>query len=115
MAAGILVGPLLKNSIRAVVKGWNEFRKYFLKRDMCRFAYTTYDKTMIELRTYVRGLPLDEFDGFLVKMQTLDDTITDFTPPVSDKCTKEYGRRFQYVPAKEVCRPSLNKSYISAV
>jgi len=48
---------------------------------MCRFAYTTYDKKLIELGTYVRGLPLEEFEGFLIKMQTLDDTIADFTPP----------------------------------
>ena len=60
------------------------------KIDMCRFAYTTYDKTLIELRTYVRGLPMEEFEGFLIKIQTLDDTITDFTPPVSDKCVQEY-------------------------
>ncbi|KAJ7371897.1 hypothetical protein OS493_021994 [Desmophyllum pertusum] len=86
----------------AVVKGWNEFNKFYLKVDMCRFAYTTYHKTIIKLRTYVRGLPLDEFDGFMIKMQTLYDTVTDFTPPLSDKCTKEYGGRFQYVPAKEV-------------
>ena len=63
---------------------------------MCRFAYTTYDKTLIELRTYVRGLPMEEFEGFLIKMQTLDDTITDFTPPVSDKCVQEYEQRFRY-------------------
>ena len=63
---------------------------------MCRFAYTTYDKTLIELRTYVRGLPMEEFEGFLIKMQTLDDTITDVTPLVSDKCVQEYEQRFHY-------------------
>ena len=39
---------------------------------------------------------MDEFDGFLIKMQTLDDTITDFTPPVSDKCVQKYEQRFRY-------------------
>ena len=63
---------------------------------MCPFAYTTYDKTLIELRTYVRGLPMEEFEGFLIKMQTLDETITDFTPQVSDKCVQEYEQRFRY-------------------
>ena len=29
-------------------------------------------------------------------MQTLDDTITDFTPPVYDKCVQEYQERFRY-------------------
>ena len=79
-----------------VIKGWNDFKTLSLKIDMCRFAYTTYDKTLIELRTYVRGLPMEEFEGFLIKMQTLDDTITDFTLPVSDKCVQEYKQRFRY-------------------
>ena len=71
-------------------------KRFLFKIDMCHFAYITYDKTLIELRTYVRGLPMEEFEGFLIKMQTLDDTITDFTPPVSDKCVQEYGQRFRY-------------------
>ena len=104
VAAGIVVGSVLENSVLiacltaagTVIKGWNDFKKFSFKIDMCRFAYTTYDKTLIELRTYVRGLPMEEFEGFLIKMQTLDDTITDFTPPVSDKCVQEYEQRFRY-------------------
>ena len=61
---------------------------------MCRFAYTTYDKTLIELRTYMRGLPMEEFDGFLIKMQTLDDTISDFTPPVLTSVFKNMNNDF---------------------
>ena len=38
---------------------------------------------------------MEEFEGFLIKMQTLDDTITDFTPPVSDKYVQEYEQRFR--------------------
>ena len=100
VAAGIVAGSALENSLLiacltaagAVIKGW----KFLFKIDMCRFGYTTYDKTLIELKTYVRGLPMEEFEGFLIKMQTLDDTITDFTAPVSDKCVQEYKQRFRY-------------------
>ena len=89
MAAGIVVGAVWENSFAVValtafgtvVKGWNDFKKFSFKVDMCRFTYTSYEKTLIELRTYVRVLPVEEFDGFLIKMQTLDDTITDFTLP----------------------------------
>ena len=130
MAAGLIVGSVLENSIvvaglaamGTVVKGWNDFKKFSLKVDMCHFAYTSYSKTLIELRTYVRGLPFDKLDGFLVKMQTLDDTITDFTPPVSDACTREYGRRFQYVPVEGNCfadgcpgPPNLNTSHLPLI
>ena len=105
MASSVAMGALRKESfvmvgltaLGTVVKGWNDYKNFSFKVDMCRFAYTTYEKTLIELRTYVRGLPLDEFDGFLIKMQTLDDTITDFTPPVYDRCLREYSRRFRYM------------------
>ena len=60
---------------------------------MCRFACTTYDKKLFELRTYVRGLLVEEVDVFLIKMDTLGDTITDLTPPVSDTNVHEYERR----------------------
>jgi len=83
VAAGIVVGFVLENTTlvacltaaSTVIKGWNDFKKFSFKNDMCRFAFTTYDKTLIELR----GLPMEEFEGFLIKMQTLDGTIADFT------------------------------------
>ena len=91
MAAGVVVGSVHENSFvvlgltafGTVVKGWNDFKKFSFKVDMCRFAYTTYEKTLIELKTYVRGLPLEEFDGFLINMQTLDEVITDSLCPCS--------------------------------
>ena len=89
-----------------VIKGRNEFKNFSMKMDMCRFAYATYEKTLIELRTYVRGLPMEEFDGFLIKMQTIDDTITDLTPPTSNNLVKEYDRKFHYthVTAREIIK-----------
>ena len=110
MAAGIVVGAVWENSFAVValtafgtvVKGWNNFKKFSFKVDMCRFAYKTYQKTLIELRTYVRGLPLEEFDGFLIKMQTLDITIMDFTPPVCDRCVQEYAKWFHHLSIDSV-------------
>lgn len=61
--------------------------------DMCHFAYITYEKTLIELRSYV-----EEFDGFLIMMQTMDDTITDLTPPSSDRSVKQYAKTFHQCP-----------------
>ena len=121
MAASVVVGAVRENSLIAVgltalgtvVKGWNDFKKFSFKVDMCRFAYTTYEKTLIELKTYVRGLPLEEFDGFLVKMQTLDDTITDFTPPVSDRYAREYAKHYQHSPVGSP--PKTHKWTVSSV
>ena len=112
MATGVVVGAVRENSFVVVgltafgtmVKGWNDFKKFSFKVDMCRFAYTTYKKTLIELKTYVRGLPLEEFDRFLIKMQTLDEMITDFTPPVFDRCMREYSKKFHHIAIDQAVR-----------
>ena len=80
------------------------FQEIFIQSGHCRFAYTTYEKTLIELKTYVRGLPLEEFDGFLIKMQTLDEVVTDFTPPVFDCVTREYPKKFHHTPIDDALR-----------
>ena len=72
MAAGMIAGPILENStlvaclaaVGTVVKGWNDFKKYRFKVDMSRFAFTTYAKALIKLKTYVRGLPFEGLKGF---------------------------------------------------
>ena len=89
VAAGMVVGAEFENALWAmcltaaatVVKGWNELKNLAFKVDMTRYAFTTYEKTMNELLTYARGLPMDEFDGFLIKIQVLDDTIAELVPP----------------------------------
>ena len=75
---------------------------------------------MTELRNYVRGLPFDE-DTFLVKMQTLDDTITDFAPPLPDACGQKYRACLKHVPVEGDsvdhgnlrAPPSLNATHLS--
>ena len=72
MAAGMIAGPILENStlvacldaVGTVVKGWNDLRRYSFKVDTSRFAFTTYAKALIELRTYVSGIPFEGLEGF---------------------------------------------------
>ena len=125
MAAGMIAGPILENStlvaclaaVGTVVKGWNDFKQYQLKVAMSRFAFTTYAKALTELKTYVRGLPFEDLEGFLIKMQTLDDTIIDFTPPLPKRCVQDYHRHFVYRPVEAQCyvdgchRPLMSKGY----
>ena len=59
----MIVGGVWKESLAIVglmaagafVKGWSDFKKYSHKTDMSRFAYTTYEKTLMELNNYARG------------------------------------------------------------
>ena len=125
MAPGIVVGPILENSmlvaclaaVGTMVRGWNDFKKHSFKVDMSGFAFTTYAKALIELRTYVRGIPFEGVEGFLIKMQTLDDTIIDFAPPLPKRCIQEYYHHFVYQQVNAQCyvdgchRPLMSKSY----
>ena len=125
MAAGMIAGPLLDNStlvaclaaVGTVVKGWADFKQYRFKVTMSRFAFTTYAKALTELKTYGRGVPLEDLEGFLIKMQTLDDTIVDFTPPLPKRCVQEYHGHFVYQPVEAQCyvdgcpRPLKPKDY----
>ena len=104
-------GPLLENStlvaclaaVGTVVKGWNDFKQYRFKVTMSRFAFTTYAKALTELKTHVRGIPLEDLERFLIKMQTLDDTIVDFTPPLPKRCVQDYHGHFVYQPLEALC------------
>ena len=125
VAIGTIVGPVLENvilvtclaAVGTVVKGRNDFKNYRFKEEMSRFAFTTYAKTLIESRTFVRGLPPEGLEGYLVKMQTLDDTIIDFTPPLPKHCVQKYLRLHRYRSVSGQCyvdgrsRPLMSKSH----
>ena len=109
MAISIVVGAVWEQSFAVVgltalatfIKGWSDVKKYSFKMDLCRFAYMTYEKTLIEIKGFVRsGVDDFQFNNFLVKMQTLAETITDFTPTTSDKCPQMYHTKFYYEAIK---------------
>ena len=123
---GMIADSIFKNKIvvsilaawGSVIKRWNDFKKFPIKVGMCQFAYTTYAKTLTKLRNHVRGIPFEE-DSFLIKMQSFDDTITNFSPPTSDERTQKYYRRFRYAAMEGMCfvdgcprQPMLNTSHI---
>ena len=59
MALSVVVGAVREDSLimigltafGTVVKGWSEFKNFSTKMDMCCFAYTTHEKTLIELKS----------------------------------------------------------------
>lgn len=109
MALSIIVGAVWEHSyvvvgltaLATLIKGWSDFKKYSLKMDMCRFAYTTYEKTLVEIKSYVRaGIDTGQLNDFIVKMQTLDEIIIEFSPPTPDKCIRRYDTKFFYETIK---------------
>ena len=50
-----------------------DFKK---KIELCRYACTTYEKTLIELRSFMRGVSFDK-ESYLDQLKTVDDIIID--------------------------------------
>jgi len=110
MALSMVVGSVWKESLAMVgltalatlVKGWSDFKKYSFKMDMCRFAYTIYEKTLIELRNHAQtGVDEYQMNSFLIKMQTIDDTVTDITPPTRESYVGDYTKTFRHKTIKQ--------------
>ena len=47
---------------------------------MCRFAYTSYQKILTQLKSYLRGMTYDE-SILLSDLKIIDDIVTDLCPP----------------------------------
>ena len=54
-----------------------EFKKYKSKIEKCKFEFTTYEKTLSENRSFLRGETYDS-KTFIQRMKVLDDIVTDF-------------------------------------
>ena len=100
---GSLVGGVTMNPIPLGVitgaglflKAYTDVKKFDRKIDMCKFAFTTYEKILTELRSYLRGRPFDSV-SFLNEVKLIDDTITDLCPIFqSSKVLKQYTKRFE--------------------
>ena len=59
---------------------------------MSKFAFSSYHKILLHLRTPLRGGPFDKND-FLKELNILDDTIVDFAPLVT-RFEKQYAKKF---------------------
>ena len=65
---------------------------------MAKFAYTTYHKVLVGLRTSLRGGTFDK-DDFLKEMTVLDETIVDFAPLVI-RFEKQFAKKFLSRPTE---------------
>lgn len=120
IALGMMVGVFVEKSVAVVAltafgtltKGWMEFRKFSNTMDMCRLAYTTFEKLIAEIQKYANGLPLDDLDGFMIKCQTHEETVCDLTPPITEHHIQRYETQFQHVPV-DISDPPRDQSPIS--
>jgi len=93
VAGGLTLTPATLGSISGAglaLKTFSETKDYKRKIEMSKFAYTTYQKVLLDLRTALRGGSFNKND-FRKELNILDDTITDVCPLVTKfekQCTK---------------------------
>ena len=58
---------------------------------MCKFAYTSYQKILTDIRSYLKGIEFNE-QQFLDYVKTTDEIIIDMCP-LADKYEKKYNKQ----------------------
>ena len=98
LVGGLTMNPIPLGTITGtglLLKTYTDVKKFDRKIDMCKFTFTTYEKILTELRSYLRGRPFDSV-SFLNEVKLIDDTITDLCPIFqSSKVLKQYTTRFE--------------------
>ena len=102
VAGGLTANPAILGSISGaglVLKTLSVTKNYKPKIEMSKFAYSTYQKILLDLRAALRGGPFDKND-FLKELNILDDTIVDFAPLVT-RFEKQYAKTFLSHPTDQ--------------
>ena len=95
VVGGVTLNPIVLGTVSGVgvlLKTYSEAKNYKRKIEMCKFAYTTYEKILIDLRSFMRGLNCDEKE-FLNYVKFLDEIIIDICP-LTGKFEKKYNKVF---------------------
>ena len=98
--AGTITGSVTLNPVVAgtvvgagvIIQGYLAKTNLLQKIGKCRFAYTSYEKIMVQLRSFMRGIPYDE-NTFLSDIKIIDDMIINQCPS-ADEYSKKYKKKF---------------------
>ena len=85
VAGGITANPIIIGTVTGagvLLKTFCETKNYKSKIKKSRYAYTTYQKILADLKTSLRGGPFNKRD-FLKEANILDEKIIDFCPLVT--------------------------------
>ena len=75
-----------------IIQGYLAKTNLLQRIGKCRLAYTSYEKIMVQLRHFMRGMPYDE-NVFLSDIKIIDDMIIDQCPS-ADEYSKKYNKKF---------------------
>ena len=103
ITGGITLNPVILgviNGAGVIVAGIGKNKNYKKKIELSKIAYTKKKKTLVELRSALRG---DEWnkEDFVDRMKLIDEMIIDQTP-VADRFASRYNKKFIGEPANNV-------------
>ena len=96
IARGITLNPIILGVITGIgvlIKTTSEIKKYANKIELFKIGLTTYEKTLVDLRSFLRGKEYFH-EEFIRKMNLVDGEIVDlYTIP--EKMKKKYEKTFK--------------------
>ena len=94
---GVTLNPIILGSLTGsgiMIQAYLTKSDLNKRVDRCRFAFTSYERVLVQLKSFLRGLPYDE-SNFLTDLKILDDIVIDQCPSV-DKYHDKYSKIFIY-------------------
>ena len=95
IAGSITLNPIILSSISApgiIIQGYMTKSNLNSKVNMCKFAFKNYEKVLIKLKSFLRGLEYNDV-SFMNYLQQLDEMITDLCPTIN-KASEKYDKIF---------------------
>ena len=96
ISSATMLNPIILGTISGaelVLKTFSEIKNHKKKIEMSKFAYTTYEKVLVDLRSYLRGNQFNH-TTFINEMRLIDEIIIDLCP-LADKFEKQYDKKFE--------------------
>ena len=84
IVGSVTLNPIILGSLTAsgiMIQAYLTKSDLHKRVDMCKLAFTTYEKVLVQLKNFLRGLPYHE-TNFLTDLKVLDDIIIDQCPLV---------------------------------
>ena len=96
IAGAVTLNPVILGTITGaglLLKTTSEIKKYANKIEMFKLGLSTYEKTLVDLRSFLRGKEYSRED-FIFKMNLVDGDIADLYS-IPEKIIKKYEKNFQ--------------------
>ena len=91
----VTLNPIILGSLTAsgiMIQAYLTKSDLNTKVDRCKFTFTSYERVLIQLKSFLRGLPFNE-SNFLSDLKVLDDIIINQAQSI-DKYSDKYDKVF---------------------